>query len=184
VSVAEQIDRLTPGQLANNAMLVQCLQKLLQGKEYNLKVLAETVQNIGTENGPWRAFAFTDSPEVHRWGPADFRKFIEADRPAGCQTKCSVVEQLLRGSPAWETWLTVTRGTPGNPTGANQYTKEEGGNCDNVTVSSPALPPPTGNSVSYAVRRLQKNRPDLYERVKSGELTSNAAMIEAGFREP
>jgi hypothetical protein len=60
-------------------------------------------------------------------------------------------------------------------------------------VSTPSPPPPRqrnyaresrqGNSVSYAVRRLGKHRPDLLERVRAGELSAHAAMVEAGFIE-
>ena len=35
---------------------------------------------------------------------------------------------------------------------------------------------------TYALRRLKRDRPDLAERVMSGELSANAAAIEAGFR--
>jgi hypothetical protein len=57
--------------------------------------------------------------------------------------------------------------------------------CDDVTLNltATANKPPTGNSVSYALRRLRKQRPDLYEQVKAGEQTANEAMVEAGFRE-
>jgi hypothetical protein len=47
----------------------------------------------------------------------------------------------------------------------------------------PSDKPPTGTSVSYALRRLKKQRPDLYEQVKAQEKTANEAMVEAGFRE-
>jgi hypothetical protein len=43
---------------------------------------------------------------------------------------------------------------------------------------------PTGNSVSYALQKLRDERPDLHSRVLAGELTANAAMVEAGFRKP
>ena len=39
-------------------------------------------------------------------------------------------------------------------------------------------------TAAYAVRRLRKDRPDLHGRVLDGELSANAAMIEAGFRKP
>jgi hypothetical protein len=99
-------------------------------------------------------------------------------RPAGCQTKIELVERLLRGTPAWEPFLELTRGERGreaghaasNPAGVNQHTKEEERlNRHEVTVKpdAPEPPPrdysreaPTGNSVSYALRRLKKNRPD------------------------
>ena len=39
-----------------------------------------------------------------------------------------------------------------------------------------------GTSATYALRRLQRDRPDLADRVVEGELSANAAMIKAGFR--
>jgi hypothetical protein len=39
-----------------------------------------------------------------------------------------------------------------------------------------------GNNPTYALRRLKRDRPDLAERVVAGELSANAAAIEAGFR--
>lgn len=39
-----------------------------------------------------------------------------------------------------------------------------------------------GNSKSYTVHRLERERPDLYEQVLTGDITPNAAAIEAGFR--
>ena len=48
-------------------------------------------------------------------------------------------------------------------------------NVDNVNISG-------GNGEDYTRRRLRRDRPDLYERVIEGELSANAAAIEAGFR--
>lgn len=53
-------------------------------------------------------------------------------------------------------------------------------NGDNVTSGEEER----GNSPTYALRRLKRDRPDLAERVMSGELSANAAAIEAGFRKP
>jgi len=39
-----------------------------------------------------------------------------------------------------------------------------------------------GTSKAYTVSRLKNNRPDLFEKVVSGELSANAAAIQAGFR--
>lgn len=39
-----------------------------------------------------------------------------------------------------------------------------------------------GNSPTYALKRLRRDRPDLFQRVVSGELSANAAAVEAGFR--
>lgn len=39
-----------------------------------------------------------------------------------------------------------------------------------------------GNTNTYALRRLAKKRPDLHAQCLAGELTANAAMVQAGFR--
>ena len=57
------------------------------------------------------------------------------------------------------------------------------GVVSSVAIAQPEKRQPfQGNSAGYAARRLSKNRPDLFERVLSGELSCHAAMIEAGFR--
>jgi len=43
---------------------------------------------------------------------------------------------------------------------------------------------PDGNSKAAGLRRLRKDRPDLHQRVMSGDMTTHAAMREAGFRKP
>jgi hypothetical protein len=39
-----------------------------------------------------------------------------------------------------------------------------------------------GNNINYTLARLRRDRPDLAKRVAAGELSANAAAIEAGFR--
>jgi hypothetical protein len=41
---------------------------------------------------------------------------------------------------------------------------------------------PSGNSAAAALRRLERYRPDLLDRVLAGEMSAHAAMVEAGFR--
>jgi hypothetical protein len=42
---------------------------------------------------------------------------------------------------------------------------------------------PAGNSETYALRKLRKDRPDIHARVLNGELSAHAGMIEAEFRD-
>lgn len=58
--------------------------------------------------------------------------------------------------------------------GGNRKSEEFQG--DNVTLKR------RGNDPTYTCRRLLRDHPDLFERVKSGELSANAAAVEAGFR--
>ncbi len=57
--------------------------------------------------------------------------------------------------------------------GTNQCT----GGGDNVTSSR-------GNQASYTLARLKRDRPDLAEQVIAGNLSPNAAAVQAGFRHP
>jgi hypothetical protein len=43
-------------------------------------------------------------------------------------------------------------------------------------------PRPSGTSAAAAVRRLERQRPDLLDRVLAGDLSAHAAMLAAGFR--
>jgi len=68
----------------------------------------------------------------------------------------------------------------GNPTGRNQHSKDKG-TVDDVNSSSAGRP--TGNSKAYVVRRLLKHgRRDLVDRIEAGEISANAAAIQAGIR--
>jgi hypothetical protein len=48
-----------------------------------------------------------------------------------------------------------------------------------TTSTSPAT---QGTSKSYTLNRLRREHSELFERVVAGELSANAAAIEAGFR--
>lgn len=65
----------------------------------------------------------------------------------------------------------------GNPTGANQH---RSGNDLNAINSKPRKHHP--GDKPGTLRRLARTRPDLLERYEAGELSANAAAVEAGFR--
>jgi hypothetical protein len=55
---------------------------------------------------------------------------------------------------------------------------------DNVTLRNEDNSNHRGNSKAYTLRRLKDDFPEIYARVLVGELSANAAAIEAGFRKP
>lgn len=57
--------------------------------------------------------------------------------------------------------------------------KTEENCCNNITATQAQK---TGTSRSYTLSRLAKESPELFERVKNGELSANAAAIQAGWR--
>jgi len=52
----------------------------------------------------------------------------------------------------------------------------------NVRFNNESVKSEYGNADNYTIRRLKRDRPDLAEMVLDGELSANAAAIEAGFR--
>ena len=69
--------------------------------------------------------------------------------------------------------LTMYREAMLPETGRNQHSS-----VDNVNAAKT----PKGNAKSYTLSRLQRDHSGLFARVCDGELSANAAAIEAGFR--
>ncbi len=65
-------------------------------------------------------------------------------------------------------WREAMKPAPGR----NQHSSD-----DNVNDA----PTPKGNSRAYTVARLQKQNPGLFEEVKAGRMSANAAAIAAGI---
>ena len=81
-----------------------------------------------------------------------------------CRSESDVVEMILREVPELVTFSEAgARGGRGRKA------------LDNVKGFS-------GNDPAYALARLKRDRPDLAEKVVVGEMSANAAAIEAGFR--
>jgi hypothetical protein len=192
-----------PRALAYNFTQVKMLQTALSRAESNLSTIPGLVGRI-IRDACWRDWKTPEDARV-RWNAADFRVFLTAKRPEGCETPIHVIDRILRGTDAWEAYQELIRGERGganNPspvqepiTGrftptVNRYPVTVDGNTPDVIASLPvktrdySREAPTGNSTSYNVRRLSKERPDLYERVKAGELKPKTAMREAGLITP
>jgi len=109
-----------------------------------------------------------------------FKTFVETEEPEGLgitreklfhiAALADITEQIK------EFWDKENQLKLGAPIGNTNAVKN---NRDNVTLESE---PPRGNSQSYLRRRLLRDKPKLYKRVIAGELSANAAAIEAGFR--
>lgn len=197
----EWLDRLDPEEarrLTWNGSRVQALQNALA----QLKSRADTVPDLVEEviqEGCWLRWVDSrNRPFSH--SKAEFRRFIESPRDeGGCDTPLHRLLEVVKGTPSIDVVNEALRGTQGgdnNPFGRSGKPEPEI-NRDIITVDFPAdsepqiLPikprdysreAPTGTSVSYALRRLGKARPDLLDRIRSGELSPGKAMVEAGFK--
>jgi hypothetical protein len=164
-----------------NGNRVQAFQNALA----QLKSRAETIPDLASEiihEECWlkwldsKGKSFTHSK-------AEFRRFVEADRPDGCQTPLHVLLKTVEGTPAFQAVNDALRGEQGAVLGNDHAPKRDGmtgkytctTNRNNVTDSGPSIislpipesEPPVrkrnysreskqGNSVSYGIRRLQK----------------------------
>jgi hypothetical protein len=125
----------------------------------------------------WKSYTRPMSPGTTT--PATFGEFIRD--VFACEPE--IIEAVLRKSNQKElanrvlglihASMTPIRDEPGRP-----LTEDSAG----VNVGITNINPSAANDTIYAVRRLKRDRPDLAERVIAGELSPNAAAIEAGFR--
>lgn len=130
----------------------------------------------------WQDFVVQSTKETVHY--AYFEEFVEALTPNGLETTMGTLEDLCRNDAEVLVKLTnVTkrpRGGTNNPAGTNQHQEKEV-NVDNINIDQKRSRP-TGTSKAQGLRRLSKDRPDLLEKVTSGEMSTNAACVEAGFR--
>jgi len=86
------------------------------------------------------------------------------------------VEAVIKDDPEC---LTMYREAMKGQEGGDKTSKEP--TCNNITGDSQpnAI---TGTSKSYTLSRLERESPELFDSVCSGELSANAAAIKAGFR--
>jgi hypothetical protein len=98
-----------------------------------------------------------------------FREFIISPPLKGCgwEKQIDAIEKLLglKAPDVLRRWREAM--TP--PVGVHH-------DGDNVTIMA------RGNNLAYTLARLSRDHSKLYERVIAGELSANAAAIEAGFR--
>lgn len=106
---------------------------------------------------------------------SSLRELIESKPVDGWGQDPAKIEAVIRDDvEALAMWREEMTEEHGGDHG-NQYT---GGKNNNVILAAPVQ----GNSRSYTVARLKQQAPELFEKVVSGELSANAAAIQAGFR--
>ena len=104
-----------------------------------------------------------------------FEAFVRHPLWQGLETTIDDLRVYCRKQPTIQK-LILGAMEPGRG-GQRGSTKEERANrSDNIT------PTKRGTSAIYTLKRLKRDRPDLFQQVLGGDLSANAAAIEAGFR--
>ncbi|MFI7296886.1 hypothetical protein [Streptomyces sp. NPDC050121] len=130
------------------------------------------------EDGKWRHFVTLRGEEVRY---DDFLQFICTPPLKGL----GATEELVRRLAADDTTTLALldaelQRRPGRPATPASARDDDPENVNNVH----SLPRPAGNSRQRALRQLKEHRPDLLDRVQSGDIPSlHAAMVEAGLRD-
>jgi hypothetical protein len=167
-----------------------------------IRLLTDEPEDGGPK--PWQAFVIraTDGSIIadttgnpHK----TFREFVEAKPLRGLGESVADIERLLSDEPEALARLReeLAGSHGGDREGAGRKSKDAIKNNNIILDSEPDLfsqppqkpkkgdgpkKPQQGTSKAYTLSRLKKNAPELFERVKAGELSANAAALQAGFR--
>jgi hypothetical protein len=111
-----------------------------------------------------------------------FREFCTTAPSHGLGCEVERLSNLCRDRP--EVVKKIEEHTKADHGGdrGNQYT--ENGKVDNINHAKDENERnrSSGTSKSYTLQRLERDAPELYEKVVADEMSANAAAIEAGFR--
>jgi hypothetical protein len=190
-----------PGTLANNNILVEALRSALSSGEHAFTTVGPLLEEI-IEEEAWRDRADRNGRRF-RFEADRFLEFIAGPAPDGMSLALDDIRRYLGDASnplrvTFEGLIDRGRGGPNNPFGrSGRPAPDINPNAirvDSDTEETPdtiPLPPrdrthepQAGTSIGYAIRRLGRQRPDLLEKVKAGEMSANAAMILAGLRKP
>lgn len=100
------------------------------------------------------------------------RALIEARPPDGLGTTPDLIRRIIFDD---QNTLMLFEEALVRKHGTNRHTKVEN---DNINLYKPEQ----GTSRAYVLRRLKRKRADLFDKVVAGDLSANAAAIEAGFK--
>lgn len=177
------------GPLVANYETVRALQSAVSNAPRDLNILRMSLASAIRDKAWTRWFNPHHGSLVEYPDSRDgFIGFVAAEYPNGLKSDVDTLRRLLADFPAERNLmeLILKRGpgganSPHGCKGAPESEPEGAINRDTITVDS-GPERQGGTSVSYAVGKLSRERPDLLAKVSSGELSCNAAMIEAGFR--
>lgn len=128
------------------------------------------------ESGAWRAFHTPNGVSVR---PPDFRSFITAQPFQGLGATEEKIAALLGDDNVAVVKMRNLLKSRSNPQGRNQHSAPE---TDDGSTNIISRTTKHGNRRDYALERLERDAPELYDAVQRNELSPNAAAIKAGFR--
>ena len=154
--------------LRRNDILIRGLQNVVDEGSHGIDSLPKFIKKVIREEA-WTIRIVESTGQVVEFD--SFQQFVESHPPEGLGCSLDRLQRLCDDDD--EAGLMIRRATTGKVGRPSKDSK----NSDNVTNNGAR-----GNRKSYTLGRLDRERPDLYERVVDGQMSANAAAIEAGFR--
>lgn len=148
-----------------NRHVVEALENAVRSGSHGLTVVPELLRRC-LQDESWREFTTArDEHVVH----GSFVEFVRTAPLKGLGADVSLVRRLVADDP--EALSLLDHALAGGHVQRSDLVDD----VDEVET-------PTGSARENALRRLHQHAPELHARLASGELTANAAMIEAGLR--
>lgn len=145
---------------------VQALRSGIADGKHGLALVPKAITTI-IETEAWREFVVEETGELIRY--ERFCDFVTTKPLEGVGTDVETLRRLCRDDMAALDALDRATANPNH-------------RPDKSLESNDLSPTPQENTTPGTLRRLRKDAPDLHQRVLGGELSPNAAAIEAGFR--
>ena len=152
--------------LRRNDILIRGLQNVVDEGSHGIDSLPKFIKKVIREEA-WTIRIVESTGQVVEFD--SFQQFVESHPPEGLGCSLDRLQRLCDDDD--EAQLMIRRATTKEP-----HRPEKSVNNVNTNGRS------SGNAKDYTLDRLDRERPDLYERVVDGEMSANAAAIEAGFR--
>ena len=153
--------------LRRNDILIRGLQNVVDEGSHGIDSLPKFIKKVIREEA-WTIRIVESTGQVVEFD--SFQQFVESHPPEGLGCSLDRLQRLCDDDD--EAGLMIRRATTKEP-----HRPKKGESNDNIISNSAQ-----GTAKSYTLDRLDRERPDLYERVVDGEMSANAAAIKAGFR--
>lgn len=143
----------------------------------SLKSIPKWVELL-IEQDAWKERYCIATHEIVRF--ERFSDFLKAELPEGLDMDFQTIWRLCSDRPDIQARLDELIKTPH---GGDR--KSQSINLDNIQLDSTeeVVSAPTGTSRAAGLRKLRKHSPELLQRVTTGEVSVNQALIQAGLRE-
>lgn len=165
-----------PGKDIEGDVIVDCLGSAIYHGETNLGEVPGLLKRVLLE-GFWRRRVLRKTGQIVEF--PKFIDFVKEKPPEGLGTDLRTLQRLCQDDKV--TLDLLDKETTRHHGGDRKSELRETIKNDIIILDTEEIE--QGTSSTYALRRLRSQRPDLHARVLTNDLSPNAAMIEAGFRQ-